>query len=214
MAKFYRRTIGLFWMPILLCLSGIAGAIEFTTTEKNGVIMTVLSEPVQFCFGQSEWSGDVRMTTLKTHMIVKPEDYLKDGDIFVGFSRFDQDGTPDDVLWLYGRTGPANEFPLSWNKYDLKQAPASYYSGQLYLITVLNIITQPVDLSYVDKRGWVFVGYGLRAKVGATALDAFQEMLEKHRYQPIWVIGGGTPAGDMICLKFTEMNRIGLSSSF
>lgn len=179
--------------------------------ESSPPFTTVTADyptPSAYCFFPGEWSGDLQRTTLRYHLISRPEDQSKYADIFVGFRR------PSDParVWLLGIAdyGVVGARP-TWVEHVPGRAPVALAMGQrLEPITRLTIIDTPMDLSALAGDGEVAVGYGLRENVaGSTTNHSFQEMLDRNRFAVVWRADALHPTrfGHYSCLSFSRVTQ-------
>jgi len=183
---------------------GLLGfAVAFPVTAQN---TTVFSAPMQYCFRQLEWSGDLSKVTLKYNLIVEPQHHFKEGDVFIGFRHLTRSGVGWDAIWLLGRRVSDIEPLTGWYNYVPNQEPPVFFRGPLQPVIPATILSQPLDLTAWNNEGDLLVGYGLRTTSGATAADSFQEMLDNKRYHTAWLVQNGPTGYNFVCLKATEMS--------
>lgn len=198
----------LMWAIWLVGLLGFA--VVFPVKAQN---TTVFGAPMQYCFSQLEWSGDLSKTTLSYHLIIEPQHHFKEGDVFIGFRNMTRSGQGWDAMWLRGNLAPYNT-PFDWYSYGTGQEIPVMYRGILQPIIPVSIVSQPIDLTEWVYKGEFMAGYGLRVTPDATATDSFQEMLDNKRYHTVWVVQEGPAGNNIVCLKATEMTVTGVAVPF
>ncbi|MGZ4970536.1 MAG: hypothetical protein ACXV8O_03860 [Methylobacter sp.] len=204
----------------LIQLGTLASVCLLSITVSQATTTIVLAEPAPYCFNQDEWRGELNQLTYDHHLIIAPDDQLKNGDVFVGFRL----KSSPETLWLF--SGGV------WSKYDAETAPLAYYSGKLQAVMRTSIIPQPMDLTVYGKlyeqdmqqstlavtngvtpplpvltAGELLVGYGLRNNAAATTKDSFQDMTNNQRHSVVWVIGAPRQTPTIICLTATQITQ-------
>ena len=194
--------------------------------QAESMSETIAFPVSEYCFPQtsviskSDESSGFDKVSFSHNLIVKAEDYSKEGDVYVGFI----DKRQSETIWL---TANGKDWGVSANpsSADAFRIPASAYDGGTSRPLLLagsessGDILQPIipitfkesiDVSTYLGYGEIWIGYGLRVD----SKNSFEEMMQNQRFEKVWDISGNMPISGIpssivaICLHTNEMKKI------
>lgn len=197
-----------FYKPLLLAFLLIGNV---RAELPSGGMSVTYEKPQDWCIRQGQWSGDIHNFSINHTLVVLPEHLGKNGKTFVGFRH---DRTPSNILdteldewWYFG--GVLG----SWGKKPAPNNVFGFWEGQASPLRPLESVGATGDMSKLNGKGELLVGYGLVPKIldnsdRTGVAGAFAEMLANKRYSIIVTFEKGNfriNRGNSICFEYKKL---------